>query len=258
MKMLTAILLAAGLAAGPAFAGTIITPAGPGDAQGPAPINYYGSGGSQVQQIYDASYFAGPTQITGLSFRAYPGAAPSGFFSNTVNVSNLTVALSNTMVSANEASGAQPSTNFAANEGANLTTVFSGAVTLSTAATGQGPQPFDYTVNFTTPFLYDPSGGNLLVDFLIPQGATVSGSGFGFLTFDTANDLNDGVTSVVNLQGPGPAGTLSTAAAITQFHTASAAAVPEPASWALMIGGMLMTGGALRARRRIAASPLTA
>lgn len=203
MKMLSAILLAAGLVAGPAFAGTVTIPAGPGDAQGPAPLNYYGTGGSQTQQIYDASFFSGPTEITGISFRAYPGAAPSGFFSNTVNVSSLTVALSNTSVSANEASGAQPSTTFSANEGANLTTVFSGAATFTTAATGTGPQPFDYTLNFTTPFLYDPSGGNLLVDFLIPQGASVSGSGFGFLTFDNANDLNDGVRSIVNIQGPG-------------------------------------------------------
>src|SRR5215469_2344268 len=102
MKVASAILIAVGLAASPAFAGVVTIPGGPGDAQGPAPINFYGSGGSQVQQIYDASFFSGPTEISGVSFRAYPGAAPSFFFSNTVKVSDLTVALSSTPVSANE------------------------------------------------------------------------------------------------------------------------------------------------------------
>lgn len=249
MKTLSAILLAAGLAAGPAVAGTLTIPGGPGDAQGPAPINYYGVSGSQVQQIYDASFFTGPTEISGISFRAFPGAAPGFFTSNTVNIADLTVALSNTNVSGDENAGLQPSATFAANEGANLTTVFSGPATLSTAATGVGPQPFDYTVNFTTPFLYNPTSGNLLVDFLIPTGAKVSGNGFGFLTFDNANDNNDGVRSLVQLNGVGPSGLLDTSAAITQFTTAPVGGVPEPTSWALMIGGVLLAGSLLRVRR---------
>lgn len=255
MKKLISIAFAASICAAPAFAGTIIAPgAGNGDAQSPTPLNYYGSGGSQTEQIYSSSFFTSPTMITGVSFRAYPGAAPSGFTSNSVSVSDLIVSLSNTTASANENSGAAPSATFASNMGANATTVFSGAITLSTAATGSGPQPFDYTVNFTTPFLYNPAAGNLLLDFLIPTGAKVSGSGFGFLTFDTANDFNDGVYSIVNINsGSAATGTLSTAAAITEFHTAGA--VPEPASWLLMIGGLSLVGGALR-RRRPAYAPV--
>ena len=250
MSKLVALAFVASICAVPAFAGTITTPGGAGDAQSPTPLNYYGSGGSQTQQIYSSSFFTGPTTITGVSFRAYPGAAPSFFFSNTVSVSDLIVSLSNTSASANENAGAPPSATFASNVGSNATTVFSGAITLATAANGVGPQPFDYTVNFTTPFSYDPSAGNLLLDFLIPTGATVSGSGFGFLTFDTANDLNDGVFSVVNIgSGSDAAGTLSTAAAITQFHTG--AAVPEPGVWAFMMAGVAMTGGALRRRRLV-------
>ena len=248
MTKLIGIVFAASLCAAPAFAGTVTAPGGGGDAQGPTPLNYYGSGGSQTQQIYSASFFNGPTTITGVSFRAYPGGAPSFFSSNSVSVSDLVVSLANTSASANENAGVAPSTTFAGNIGANAATVFSGAITLTTAATGVGAQPFDYTVNFTTPFHYDPGAGNLLLDFLIPTGATVSGSGFGFLTFDTANDLNDGVFSVVNIgSGSAASGTLSTAAAITQFHTAAAA--PEPASWALMMAGVALAGGALRRRR---------
>ncbi len=249
MIKLTGIALALAVLAGPALADTIVAPGGPGDAQGPAPIRYYGNTGSEVQQIYSSTFFTGPTQITGLSFRAYPGATP-GFFSNSVSVSNLIITASTTALSAYENAGLQPSTLFSANLGDAAATVFSGALTLTTAATGTGPQPFDYTINFTNSFLYNPAAGNLLLDFLIPNGATVSGSSFGFLTFDNANDNNDGVRSIVNINGPGPSGVLDTSAAITQFSTAGVSAVPEPSVWALMIGGMLMAGSALRMQRR--------
>jgi hypothetical protein len=252
MKTFSAVLLGVALIASPVLADTVIAPGSAGNAQGPAPLRYYGDSGSRVQQIYDGSFFSGPVEISGLSFRAYPGAAPSGFFSNSVSVSDILVRLSTTAVSANEASGLQPSATFASNLGADLTTVYSGALTLTTAATGTGPQPFDYTINFASPFSYNPAGGNLLLDVLIPVGASVSGGGFGFLTFDNANTNNDGVRSIVEINSGGATqGFLDTSAAITAFETT--AAVPEPSAWALMIGGFMLTGSALRMRRRAAA-----
>jgi hypothetical protein len=254
MRLIVGLIFAAATAAAPAFADTVIVaPGGPGDAQGTAPLRFFGAGGSEVEQIYASSFFTTPTLITGISFRATPGSAPGPFAGNSVSVSDLIVKLSSTAVSANEASGLQPSATFAANLGADAATVFSGAATFTTAATGKGAQPFDYTLTFATPFTYNPAAGNLLVDFTIPADATVSGSGFGFLTFDTANDLNDGVSSIVNINSPGPTGVVSTAAAITEFHTAALATgvggVPEPASWTLMIAGFGLTGAALRRRR---------
>jgi hypothetical protein len=250
MKTLTAMILAAGLFAAPAYAATVVVPGGgaPGDAMSPTPLNYHGASGSENQQIYSSSFFSGPTTISGVSFRAYPGASPGPFSGNSVSVSDLVVKLATTSASPNENAGAAPSITFADNLGADVSTVFSGAITLTTAATGAGPQPFDYTVNFSTPFVYNPANGNLVLDFQIPTGATVSGPGFGFLGFDTANDLNDGVFSVVNINsGSSATGVLSTAATITAFQTS--AAVPEPAAWAFMICGLLMTGSALRLRR---------
>lgn len=41
---------------------------------------------------------------------------------------------------------------------------------------------------------------------------------------------------------------------LTYTYTAASAAVPEPASWALMIAGFATTGAALRRRRRVAAA----
>jgi hypothetical protein len=186
--------------------------------------------------------FPGAELINGFSFRAYPGAAPSSFFGNSVDISDVVIKLSTTAAGADE-SGSLPSATFADNLESDATTVFSGALDLATAATGTGPQPFDYTDSFSQPFLYNPADGNLLLDVAIPSGATVSGAGFGFLTFDTVNTIDDGIYSVVNISDSGAAsGTLSTAGAITAFSVS--AAVPEPSTWLMMITGFGILGAA--------------
>lgn len=242
------LALAAVCLPAPALAQQVV-PTDPGNAQGPAPLRYFGTGGSHVQQIYSSSYFTGPQSISAISFRTYPGAGPSFFSGNTVDVSNITIQAGIAGASGNDSSGL-PSSTFA-NNLLNPQTVYSGGLSLSTAATGTGPQPFDYTINFDTPFLYDPTMGSLILDFLIPVDATVSGNGFGFLTFDTVNTLDDGIYSVVDIfNGGATAGTLSTAGAITQFTSSQAAAVPEPATWAMMLVGFGAVGLSMRRRRR--------
>lgn len=68
---------ASALALSSAAIGQQVVPNDPGTAQGPAPLRYFGTGGSRVQQIYASSYFTGPQTISAISFRAYPGAAPN-------------------------------------------------------------------------------------------------------------------------------------------------------------------------------------
>jgi hypothetical protein len=110
--------------ASPALATTLIVP-GPatGNAQAPTPFNYYGSSGSHVQQIYASSFFAGAELIDGFSFRAYPGAAPSFFFGNSVDISDVVIKLSTTAAGADE-SGSLPSATFADNLESDAKTVF--------------------------------------------------------------------------------------------------------------------------------------
>jgi hypothetical protein len=254
MKASYVVAIASLVFASPALATTLIVP-GPatGNAQAPTPFNFYGSSGSRVQQIYDSSFFPGDELINGFSFRAFPGAAPSLFFGNSVDISDVVIRLSTTATGANE-SGSLPSATFADNLESDVTTVFSGALHLTTAATGTGPQPFDYTVSFSQPFMYDPADGNLLLDVTIPSGATVSGPGFGFLTFDTVNTIDDGIYSVVNISDGGAAsGTPSTAGAITAFSVSSAA-VPEPSTWMMMVTGFGILGAAMWRRRLNSAS----
>jgi hypothetical protein len=106
--------------------------------------------------------------------------------------------------------------------------------------------------------MYDPADGNLLLEVTIPSGATVSGQGFGFLTFDTVNTIDDGIYSVVNISDGGAvSGTLSTAGAITAFSVSSAA-VPEPSTWLMVIAGFGILGAAMWRRRSAFADPKTA
>lgn len=247
MKILLAAVLALAITPAPAFAETILAPGTAGNAQGPAPFRYYGSGGSRVQQVYSSSFFFAPISLTSISFRAYPGASAGVFSSNAFSISNLVVRLSTT--SRGDETGNTLSSTFASNVGANVTTVYQGALSLATAATGIGPQPFDYTITFQNAFAYNPSMGNLLLDVNV-LGA-VSGGGFGFITFDTVNTLNDGIFSVVDINnGAATTGTLSTAGAISLFGGTLAAAVPEPATWAMMLLGFGMIGASMRYRRR--------
>jgi hypothetical protein len=245
--------IVAALATGPAFADLLtIVPGGfdnvGGGFQGPAPLRFPGSGGSRTQQVYESQLFAnfgGPRLITALDLRTFPGAGPSLFFGNTVTASNIFITLSTTQFGDE---GNTLSATFADNIGGDATEVYSGGLTLTTTANGNLPvSPFDYTITFQTPFQYDPALGNLLIDVMIPTDATLTGGLLGYNTFDTVNNLNDGVFSVFNgNNGDALTGNAGTSGAILRVHSdALAIAVPEPGTMALF-GAGLVGAAALR------------
>ena len=113
-------------------------------------------------QVFDASQFAGingPIRITQFANRpdAEPGPSGPRFASLKVFLSTTTNAV------------ADLSTTFADNIGLDNTLVFSGTLALQTAnLPGPGDtKQFDIVFPFTTPFLYDPAAGNLLIDVQI-------------------------------------------------------------------------------------------
>jgi len=196
----------------------------------------------RYQQVYASSDFAafcGPQLITQIAFR--PDAVNGAAFSSTL--SNIQIDFSTTSAAVD---GLSPT--FASNVGADDTIVHSGALSLSSAFTGPagGPKDFDIVITLTTPFLYDPGAGNLLLDVRNFAG--------GFTTqFDAENTSGDPISRSYTVSGgvANPtATTVDSFGLITQF-TFGPVAVPLPASvW----GGLVLLGlMGLAALRRKAA-----
>ena len=201
------------------------------------PFNYNQS--ARYQQVYAASEFGaltGPTLITQIAFRpdAQSGAAFSTAFSN------VQFDLSTTGVAPNALSP-----TFASNIGADDTVVRSGAITIASAFTGpsSGPKAFDVVITLTTPFLYDPANGNLLLDIHKYSAESIDtqldSEAFSSVTSrEFGTNVND---ATANQTFGGQNGL------VTQFTFA--AAVPEPGSLTLFFS-VGIAGAFLRLRRK--------
>jgi len=193
------------------------------------------------QQIYGPGQFlnsgvSGPVLISQFAFRAAPGTGPAHLSITSVNVyASTSPFLPNTF-----GGGALFITDtFADNLGPDNTLVLSGPVDVSSpGCAGPGVCPFDMIFPFSTPFLYDPTQGSLLLDIHI---VGLSGSGSfdaQFFSFPPGGSTAQVVGLLGNLTGE-----VDTSGIITQF---TYEAVPEPASSVLLLGGL----GALVALRR--------
>ncbi len=124
-------------------------------------------------QIEDASQFgalSGPSFLTQFAYRPDMILGQSGPRSLTLRI----------YASTTSRSVAELSTTFAENLGTNNTLVFDGTVNVTTRnLPGPGnTRQFDYVFPLTTPFLYDPAAGNLVLDLQINANGSA-------LTFDT-------------------------------------------------------------------------
>ncbi len=220
-----------------AFGGTIVVPNAntnsPGNDEGTAP----GSPTAIIAQtLFGAGQFPGAIDITGVSFRAAPGAGPIDW-----TFGGLSVYLSTSSKSPNGTGAAMMSTTFANNIGSDNTLVLSGTnATLADAGcSGPGVCPFDLNINFTTPFYYNPANGSLLLE-LVSTGVVGSGVNdavsFGSPEAAIARVTAGGSTTATT-------GTLAYGNSITEFTFTS---VPEPGSWITVAAG----GAALLWMRR--------
>jgi hypothetical protein len=122
------------------------------------------------------------------------------------------------------------SSNYADNESADFTQVFSGTIDYTPLSTNT----FDLTFDIS-PFTYDPGAGNLLLDVVINSETGSSGDQILF-------DANRGALSmarVFNFAGDGAPTVQPEYGLVTQFQTS--VATPEPSTLSLF----LVASGAL-------------
>jgi len=193
--------------------------AGEGNSSTPQPFSVRDS---RFQQLYGMqSILLEPFLIRSITFRL-----------DGTNGSDILGQMANIQVRMSTIPG-QPdslSPTFANNIGANEIMTFSGAVEWHALHHTPSliPEPFDLRIDLQQPFLYQPSMGNLLVDFTV--GNTTI-----FSQFDAFNRASDSVSSVSG-SAFSPSGTASTLGLATRF---GGAIVPEPASYALALIGVV-------------------
>jgi hypothetical protein len=218
----------------PAFATSItiggsglnnVFPFGCGPSCGPTYLGEY-------QQIYSSTAFGGPITINQIAFETAP-LAPHAI------TDVFTLSLGTTF-----ASPAGPGPTYVGNRRPDFTTVFSGAVTVP--ATGSGT--FDFIVNLTTPFTYNPlNPGNLLLDVFIVSD---SDGGTQFVAGSSSS-----VGRLFNSGGTGAATPEGNYGLLTRFSDEAAATVPEPTSLTLLATGLAV--GARRWRKQRVKRTLT-
>jgi len=196
----------------------------------PFNIAFFSLTSQRYQQLYSSTEFTGPVLISGIAFR--PDATIGSAFSSTLP--SIQISLSTTSAAVDGLS-----TTFANNVGGDVTTVFNGALSLSSSFTGPlgGPKNFDISITFATPFLYNPALGNLLLDVRNFGGGATTQS-------DSQLSGSDSVSRVfTNSLFPAgvnsPTGVSDTQGLVTKFITT---AIPEPNSLFLLSAGLVVLG----------------
>ena len=214
MKM--SLLLATALCAiaTPAFAGVTVGTYTAGNCY-PFTCNDSASAtGIDYYQIYSSSAFGTTTSFNEITFS--PDVSPGLMLAGNYSISFGTTAAG---------LGSDPAGMLS-----NVSTFFSGSLA-----------PTQYSI-FGSSYNYDPSMGNLVLHVVTSgQPAFPNGSGNGYLQADYSGSVTSRSYTLNGVTNSDSAGL------VTTFDSG---AVPEPATWAMMLMGFGMAGFGLRNRRK--------
>ena len=238
--------LCAALIGGPAAAVPLVVPNAQAGAEGnDAGLGPFFDTSVRYQQVYSASEFGStdPLTISQIAFR------PDG----AVTTSALTVFFTSVQIDLSTTSRTPTtlSTTFADNVGPDNATVFNSFVFVNAPVTGPAGGPKDFTITIPiTPFVYDPSAGDLLMDV---RAATSSGG----IEDNLDEQSGSPFTAHVDASGIGSTtGNLFSTGLVTEFEVSPFVRVAEPSTLPLGVLAMLVAMDILRRRNpRAASSP---
>jgi hypothetical protein len=207
------------------------------EANGPFLVDQRLASSFRYQQVYAASDFArigSPMLITELRFDPSEGSV----FSIDVNLENIRIDFSTT-TSVPDGLSAM----FAENVGADNTVAFSGPLRFFDTAV----ETFGVHIPLQTPFFYDPSRGNLLMD--VRNYVTIPAKPFGYPLLIAEGTLNDSVSTVAAFDVNSPNAPFSgTGGLVTAFTVTP---IPEPSTVSLLIICITALGRAVWKRSSI-------
>jgi len=183
----------------------------------------------RYQQVYSKFEFptGSPLLITRIVFRpsGMDGSNPGGGAAFSATIPNIQINLSTTLAIPDGLSQ-----TFANNVGSDDTVVFNGALALSSSFVGPltGPKDFDIVINLTSPFLYNPAEGNLLLDVRNFSNTTTV-----FFDLEFSDDSISRVFSIGNGFVNSPTGQTDSAGLVTRFEFLQQP-VPGPADLAVI------------------------
>ena len=220
---LSALLLSSAIAAAPAFAADLTVGTPQPNYGNCWPFSCGASDGlGWYQEIYNGSAFSGAVRISGASFtEAFSRNGTNSIDSASYDIS-FYLSSKNTATITGDRAG-------------NETQLLAdwGTFTIGGALTG-GKLSFG-----GRSFVYDPSMGSLLMDVTVHDATHTVGE-------NTFFQEDAGTGSIARIVGDDTGGYGPyNQALVTTFN---AGAVPEPASWALMLGGFGLVGGAMPRR----------
>jgi hypothetical protein len=133
----------------------------------------------RTQTIYDTTHFTdqgvtGPITIRGLRYRAADGA---------IDLGGAVYPAVDVHLSSSSADFSAPASTFSSNRGVDETLCYSGMVTTQPCE-GDAPNDYVIEIEFTTPFVYDPTLGN---DLLIEVAATAATGAIPLMATSNAN-----------------------------------------------------------------------